>query len=114
MMLGEDGSGLDLDTPPGRPGIVYFTLNDQCVLADDRTGLPPDVPGLAVVANDVSGNALRDIEARLKKLRLGVVEMNQDDDAKRLDKDKGLPGYALEASPLVTMFAHPSSEEEME
>ena len=114
MMLGEDGSGLDLDTPPGRPGIVYFTLNDQRVLADDRTGLPSDVPGLAVVANDVSGNALRDIEARLKKLRLGVVEMNQDDDAKRLDKDKGLPGYALEASPLVMMFAHPSSAEEME
>jgi ATP-dependent helicase/nuclease subunit B len=114
MMLGEDGSGLDLDTPPGRPGIVYFTLNDQRVLADDRTELPPDVPGLAVVANDVSGNALRDIEARLKKLRLGVVEMNQNDDAKRLDKEKGLPGYALEASPLVMMFAHPSSEEEIE
>jgi ATP-dependent helicase/nuclease subunit B len=113
MMLGEDGSGLELETSPGRPGIVYFTLNDQRVLADDRTGLPPDVPGLAVVANDVSGHALRDIEARLKKLRLGVVEMNQGDDADRLDKENGLPGYALEASPLVMMFAHLSSGETM-
>ena len=110
-MISENRDELGLDGTSENPGIVYYTLNDQRVLADDRTGLPPEVPGLVVVSNDVSSNALREIEDRLEKLRRGVVEMNQEDDAKRLDKVKALPGFALEASPLVMMFAHPNAAE---
>jgi ATP-dependent helicase/nuclease subunit B len=112
IMLGEEGHGLEIEAASGRPGIVYYTMNDQRVLADDRTDLPPDLPGLTVVANDVSGYALQEIANRMKELRRGNIEMNREGDAKRLDKDKGLPPYALENSPLIMMFAHPSSEEE--
>ena len=105
-MLRENGQDLGLEGTGNAPGIVYFTLNDQVVLADDRTGLPSDVPSLVVITNDVSENALEEIENRLAQLRQGIVEMNRADDETRLDKEKALPKYALEASPLIMMFAH--------
>ena len=112
MMIGENGSGLGLEASSGKPGIAYFTLNDQRILADERTGLPADVPGLVVVPNDVSSNALREIKTRLHSLRRGVVEMNRKDDAERLDEEKALPGFAFDASPLVMMFAHENSADD--
>lgn len=111
-MIAENRSDFGLEGAPDNPGIVYYTLNDQRVLADDRTGLTSRVPGLVVISNDVSVNALHEIEDQLDKLRQGIVEMNSVDDAKRLDKEKALPDYALVSSPLVMMFAHPEPTED--
>lgn len=111
-MIAQNPGELGFDQTSEKPGIVYYTLNDQRVLADDRTGLSADVPGLIVVPNDVSSNALSEIEERVVKLRRGIVEMNRDDDAKRLEKDKALPGFALEASPLVMMYARSAPAED--
>lgn len=110
-MLRQNGKDLGLNVSGAEPGIVYFTLNDQVVLADDRAGLPTDLPGLAVVSNDVSEHALEEIAERLEKLSVGTVEMNREDDARRLDKEKSLPGYALQGSPLIMMFAHQVADE---
>lgn len=111
-MIAENRADLGVEGSSEAPGIVYYTLNDQRVLADDRTGLTSNVPGLVVISNDVSVNALNEIDDQISKLRQGIVEMNSVDDAKRLDREKALPDYALESSPLVMMFAHSEPEEE--
>jgi ATP-dependent helicase/nuclease subunit B len=110
-MIAQNPSALGIEGVLEKPGIIYYMLNDQRVLADDRTGLTSAVPGLVVVPNDVSSKALDEIEKQLTKLRQGIVEMNYVDDAKRLDKEKSLPDYALLASPIVMMFAHSELEE---
>jgi ATP-dependent helicase/nuclease subunit B len=111
-MIADNPSDLGLEGSSEQPGIVYYTLNDQRVLADDRTGLTSKVPGLVVISNDVSSNALTEIKHQLAKLHRGVVEMNRIGDAKRLEKEKALPNYALVSSPLVMMFAHPEPAED--
>ena len=67
---------------------------------------------MVVISNDVSSNALTEIKHQLAKLHRGVVEMNRIGDAKRLEKEKALPNYALVSSPLVMMFAHPEPAED--
>jgi ATP-dependent helicase/nuclease subunit B len=111
-MIADNRSELGFEDSSEAPGIVYYTLNDQRVIADDRTGMPSNVPGLVVISNDVSVNALNEIDGQISKLRKGIVEMNSADDAKRLDKEKALPDYALVSSPLVMMFAHPEQAED--
>jgi ATP-dependent helicase/nuclease subunit B len=112
-MIAENPAELGLEGSSENPGIVYYTLNDQRVLADDRTGFASSVPGLIVISGDVSVNALREIEGQIGDLRQGIVKMNRVDDAKRLDREKSLPDYALLSSPLVMMFARPAPEEEV-
>ncbi len=113
-MIAQNPSVLGTEDAQEKPGIIYYMLNDQRVLADDRTGLTSAVPGLVVVSNDVSSKALEEIEGQLAKLRKGIVEMNRTDDAKCLDKEKALPDYALLASPIIMMFAHPEQAEEIQ
>jgi len=109
-MINDNPGELGIEGLSETPGIVYYTLNDQRVLVDDRTGLDKSVPGLIVVPNDVSSNALREIEEHLKRLRRGLVEMNRVGDATRFEKEKALPDFALQSSPLVMLFAHPDTE----
>ena len=110
-MVNDHPEELGVENPAESPGIIYYTLNDQRVIADDRTGLPDNVPGLIVVSNDVSVNALDEIKDLLHKLKRGIVEMNHEGDASRLAKEKALPDFALQATPLVKMFAHPDPVE---
>ena len=110
-MINDNPGELGVETSSDTPGIIYYTLNDQRVIADDRTGLPNNVPGLIVVSNDVSVNALDEIKGQIKKLKKGVVEMNHGSDAETFATEKALPDFALEATPLVKMFAHPDPVE---
>ena len=105
-MVNDNPEELGVETSAEPPGIIYYTLNDQRVITDDNTGLPDNVPGLIVVSNDVSMNALDEIKDLLQKLKRGVVEMNHEGDASRIAKEKALPDFALQATPLVKMFAH--------
>jgi ATP-dependent helicase/nuclease subunit B len=110
-MIQDNPDELGVEGSSETPGIVYYTLNDQRVLADDRTGLSKSVPGLIVVPNDVSTNALGEITGQINKLKRGVVEMNQEGDASRFAKEKALPDFALVSTPLVMMFAHHDTAE---
>ena len=110
-MINDNPDELGVKTSSETPGIIYYTLNDQRVIADDRTGLPNTVPGLVVVSNDVSVNALDEIKEQIKKLKMGIVEMNHESDAEIFAKEKALPDFALQATPLVGMFAHPDPVE---
>ena len=105
-MLNDNSDELGVDSSSEPPGIIYYTLNDQRVITDAGTGLPDNIPGLIVVSNDVSMNALDEIKNLLQKLKRGVVEMNHEGDTSRLAKEKALPDFALQATPLVRMFAH--------
>jgi ATP-dependent helicase/nuclease subunit B len=105
-MIQDNPDELGVEGSSETPGIVYYTLNDQRVLADDRTGFSQSVPGLIVVPNDVSTNALGEITEQINKLKRGVVEMNQEGDASSFAKEKALPDFALVSTPLVMMFAH--------
>ena len=105
-MVSDNPDVLGVKTSSETPGIIYYTLNDQRVIADDRTGLPSNVPGLIVVSNDVSVNALDEIKEQIKKLKMGIVELNHERDAEIFAKEKALPDFALQATPLVGMFAH--------
>ena len=110
-MINDNPSALGVEGISDTPGIIYYTLNDQRVITDDRTGLPNSVPGLIVVSNDVSENALSEISGQINKLKAGIIEMNHEGDASAFAKEKALPDFALEASPLVMMFAHPDPVE---
>jgi ATP-dependent helicase/nuclease subunit B len=105
-MINDNPDKLGVESSSESPGIIYYTLNDQRVITDDRTGLPNTVPGLIVISNDVSVNALNEIRDQIKKLKRGIVEMNHEGDAVSFAKEKALPGFALEATPLIKMFAH--------
>ena len=80
-------------------------------MVGDRTGLPGTVPGLIVVSNDVSINALDEITKQIQKLKRGTVEMNHESDASTFAKEKALPDFALESTPLIKMFSHPDPVE---
>ena len=110
-MINDNPDELGVETSSETPGIIYYTLNDQRVIADDRTGLPNNVPGLIVVSNDVSVNALEEIKEQINKLKMGIIEMNHESDAETFAKEKALPDFALQATPLVSMFAHPDPVE---
>ena len=105
-MINDNPDELGVEGSTETPGIIYYTLNDQRVITDARTDLRNNVPGLIVVSNDVSINALDEIADLLQKLKRGVVEMNHQGDASRFAKDKALPDFALQATPLIKMFAH--------
>ena len=105
-MINDNPEELGVEGSTETPGIIYYTLNDQRVITDARTDLRNNVPGLIVVSNDVSMNALDEIADLLQKLKRGIVEMNHQGDASRFAKDKALPDFALQATPLIKMFAH--------
>jgi RecB family exonuclease len=76
-------------------GIVYFTLNDAAALADTVLAESASVPGWELIDTDVSSEAMALIGARLHELRQGRL---------RLNRLAGVKPYALEVTPLTTLF----------
>lgn len=107
QMISAGIGDVSLDARSKKSGLVYFTLNDQRVVSDQKSGLSNQTPGLLVVSGDVSANALREITENMNKLRKGVIELNHEGDDTRLEKQKALPSFALDISPLIRMFSHP-------
>jgi len=93
-----------------KPGIVYYMLNDQSALTDYSDKSTNSIPSWNYISDDVSSNAIELIRARLKELKQGDVLLNKTTDEKFFDKDAGVKPYALEDSPLITLF----TREEME
>jgi RecB family exonuclease len=95
-------------------GILYCMLNDGALLSDEG---PPDgtvVPGWRTFEDDVSAQAMVLIEKRLADLEGGRVRLNRVGDETFFTKVAGVTPYALENSPLITLFALPDDGEALE
>ena len=86
-------------------GVLYFMMNDRISLTDQAAWFTNAAPGISAVGPDVSSNALREVERRLRLLGKGKVALNRTSDERRMEKEMGLTAkYALDTSPLIRMF----------
>jgi hypothetical protein len=93
-------------------GIVYYTLNDQTLLADGQLQQSRSIAGWESFTNDISELAIHWIERRLDEVSSGLIMLNREGDAEFFDKQAGLKPYALEGSPLITLFTLPGDAQE--
>jgi ATP-dependent helicase/nuclease subunit B len=84
-------------------GIVYFTMNDFTCLTDASLSDASSVPGWSPVEGDVASEAMALLEARVGQLSRGKLMLNRSDDADFFRKG-GVTPYALEATPLTSIF----------
>ena len=94
----------------GETGVVYYLLNDQVALADVA---PPESAAIAqwrALDHDIASEALARIGRHLEEVRAGRVVLNRESDAEFFEKEAGIKPYALEVSPLTTLFMLPDEE----
>lgn len=91
-------------------GVVYFLLNDQAALADSVPPGAERIVGWQSLGGDIASEALGRIRRHLSEVQRGCVALNRVGDATFFDKEAGIKPYALEASPLVTLFMLPDEE----
>jgi hypothetical protein len=94
-------------------GIVYYTMNDQTALTDARLDESSTLPGWIALENDVSAEAMALIQQTLDEIRSGVVRLNREGDADAFKK-AGVTPYALDNSPLISLFTLEDRDEEEE
>lgn len=97
-------------------GIVYYTMRDQTCLSDSDRETFESIPRWIGMQNHVAENASEVIQSRLHELRDGIVRLNFTDDRAYFLKRGGVPGYALDVSPLISLFSveEPDSEGEFD
>ena len=93
-------------------GVVYFLLNDQVALSDIAPPESAGIPQWRALGDDIASEALTRIGQYLEEVRAGRVVLNRVNDAEFFEKQAGIKPYALEASPLVTLFMLPALEED--
>ncbi len=103
-----DGSVQSKLVPPEAQTVTaYHTMLDATVLTNpDGRG----IQGAGVLQNDISENALAELENAVTEVAGGRVLLNREDDAKRFQKDRGITTYALNNNPLVAAFLVPADE----
>lgn len=79
-------------------------MNDAAALADTVLAESASVPGWELIDTDVSSEAMALIGARLHELRQGRLRLNRLGDAEFFDGQAGVKPYALEVTPLTTLF----------
>ena len=95
-----------------KPGIVYYMLNDQTALTDYSDKTSNGIPSWNYILDDVSTNAIDLIRTRLKEIKSGKVFLNKSTDETFFDKTAGIKPYALEDSPLISLFMREDLEAE--
>jgi ATP-dependent helicase/nuclease subunit B len=95
-------------------GVVYYLLNDQKVLSDAAFPETAAVPGWRTLGNDIAAEALALIGQRIEGIRAGRIRLNRAGDREFFEKKAGVTPYALEVSPLITLFSLPEEDEEGE
>ena len=95
-------------------GIVYYTMRDQTCLSDSDRPAFAAIPRWIGMQNRVAENASEVIQSRLQELREGVVRLNFTGDGAYFLKRGGVPGYALDVSPLIALFSMDDPETEGE
>jgi len=91
-------------------GVVYYLLNDQAALSDVAPPGAESIAGWQALGGDIASEALGRIGKHLAEVRAGRIALNRAGDANFFDKEAGIKPYALEASPLVTLFMLPDGE----
>lgn len=83
----------------GAPPVTgYHTTLDSTVLVDAGGA---DIPGAEAVSDDISGQAMAQLAARVAEAGAGVIALNRAGDLKRFEKDCGITAYALKDNRLV-------------
>ena len=86
-------------------GIIYFMTNDQTSLTDALVKVESRaIPGWEVLENDVSQRAMALIRKRLREVGKGQLYLNREGDGQFFDKQAGVKPYALDKSPLISLF----------
>ncbi len=91
-------------------GIVYYMLNDQAPLTDTALPEAPRLAGWRHIGNDISREALTRIAQHVADARIGKLKLNRVGDEDFFDKRAGLNPYALDKSPLTSIFRRPAEE----
>ena len=94
-------------------GVLYYMMDDQRSLTDRRDWLPGNLPAVESPGEDISGNGEALLAERIGALRAGSLPLNREDDEKKFSKF-GVSTYALEVSPLLKRFVHPTEPVEDE
>ena len=104
-----------IDTPLTRlisegahPVTAYHTMLDATVLTDTN-GV--GILGTEPATNDISVNAMEHLAQAVAEVGGGTIRLNQDDDAKSLEKGRGITAYALKDNAFVTAFMMPAEED---
>ena len=94
-------------------GVVYFTTMDATSLSD-TVDVPSDViPTWERIESDVSENAMSLISSRLQEVSSGQLYLNREGDNDFFD-GVGVKPYALDSSPLISLFTLPGESREVE
>jgi len=91
----------DLLKKSPRVHALYYTLRDQAILGDPGTEFLDECQP---AATDIAHQGLKLIKKRMEQLRTGLVELNSSDDQERYPKETGITPYALDDSPLISLF----------
>lgn len=102
----QSGGLSDLDITPADIGVVYYLLNDMTALSDSAISADITVPGLEIIDTDISSEAMKHLDRRVKEIRSGRVMLNTTEDENWWDKHASIPIYALDNSPLLRLFMH--------
>ncbi|NND09118.1 MAG: hypothetical protein HKN87_22330 [Saprospiraceae bacterium] len=85
-------------------GIVYYMMNDQTALSESLLLESGSIPGWDIVKGDVASGAIALIEHYLAEIQQGQVTLNRAGDAVFLENTAKVKPYALENSPLISLF----------
>lgn len=108
----EGGKGLaDVLRDGAEIGVLYYMMDDQRALSDTSGWIPRNVSGVQELGDGISAVGEELVRERIRALRAGTLPLNSMDDKERFEK-AGVKTYALEASPLITRFAHPAAVED--
>lgn len=94
----------------GKPriGVAYHLINDQGVLLE---GLEPPDGVVTVMHGEISGQAMMMLGSRLAEVGAGLIRLNTENDRTFYEKTANLAPYALDASPLVSRFMIPATDQ---
>lgn len=95
-------------------GIVYYTLNDQIALSDTILVESDGIPGWEALENNISEFAVSLIRRRLQEVQQGQLCLNRDGDESFFNRQAGVTPYALDNSPLISLFTMPGDAMEAE
>ncbi len=87
---------------------LYYTLRDQTILGDPGTDF---LDNCEPAEKDIAHEGLQLIKDRMKQLRAGLLELNMTNDQDRYPDETGITPYALDDSPLISLFMKEGEEQ---
>jgi hypothetical protein len=91
--------------------VLYYLMNGQVAISEKGISSNKSIPGWIEIDNDVSINAMELIQKRIKQIRRGTIKLNGISDEEFYKKEAGFTAYALDRSPLISLFIHKDKNE---